>query len=74
MYIRKKLQKRRSSFETKVYAVKQVLELNRNKRVVAEEIGFSVNSVIGWVKIYEKHGEAGLQSKRHTFSQMIGTN
>ena len=64
MYVRKKLQKRRSSFETKVYAVNQVRELNRSKRVVAEEIGYSVNSVIGWVKIFEEHGEAGLQSKK----------
>ncbi len=64
MFIRKKLQKRRSPFETRMYAVKQVLELNRSKRVVAEEIGFSVNSVINWVKTFEQHGEAGLQSKK----------
>lgn len=63
MYIRKKLKKRRSPFETKLYAVTQVIEFNRNKRLVAEEIGFSVNSVINWVKTFEQYGEAGLQSK-----------
>lgn len=57
------MQKRRSSIETKLYAVQQVKELNRNKRVVAEEIGYSVNSVIAWVKIFDNHGEAGLQAK-----------
>lgn len=63
MYIRKKLKKRRSTFETKLYAVTQVIEFNRNKRLVAEEIGFSVNSVINWVKTFEQHGETGLQSE-----------
>jgi transposase len=64
MYVRKKLQKRRSSIETKLYAVQQVKELNRSKRVVAEEIGYSVNSVIAWVKIFDSHGEAGLRTKK----------
>lgn len=64
MYVRKKLQKRRSSIETKLYAVQQVKELNRSKRVVAEEIGYSVNSVIAWVKIFDGHGEAGLRTKK----------
>lgn len=63
MYTRKKLKKRRSLFETKLYAVTQVIEFNCNKRLVAEEIGFSVSSVINWVKTFEKYGEAGLQSK-----------
>ena len=64
MYVRKKLKKRRSPFETKKYAVTQVIEFHRSKRVVAEEIGFSVTSVINWVKTYEQFGEAGLQSKK----------
>ena len=64
MYVRKKLQKRRSSTETKLYAVQQVKELDRSKRVVAEEIGYSVNSVIPWVKIFDDHGEAGLRTKK----------
>lgn len=64
MFIRKKLQKRRSPFETKMYAVKQVLELNRSKGVVAEVIGFSVSAVIIWGKTFEQHGEASLQSKK----------
>ncbi|AOV07474.1 helix-turn-helix domain-containing protein [Sporosarcina ureilytica] len=69
MYIRKKLQKRRSPFETKMYAVKQVIEFHRSKRVVAEEIGISVSLVINWVKTFEQHGEAGLQSKKsHSLS------
>jgi transposase len=46
------------------YAVQQVKELNRSKRVVAEEIGYSVNSVIAWVKIFDDHGEAGLRTKK----------
>lgn len=63
VYIQKKLKKRRSPFETKKYAVTQVLEFHRSKRVVAEEIGFSVTSVINWVKTFQQYGDTGLQSK-----------
>ncbi len=72
MYVRKKLKKRRSPFETKKYAVTQVIEFHRSKRVVAEEIGFSVSSVINWVKTYEQYGEAGLQSKKSSLHSEDG--
>ena len=74
MYVRKKLKKRRSPFETKLYAVTQVIEFNRNKRLVAEEIGFSVTSVINWVKTYEQYGEVGLQSKKSPYFQRTSPN
>lgn len=64
MYIRKKLPKRHSSFETRVYAIRQVVEKQRSNREVADELGVHIHSVRHWVNNFKKNGEAGLESKK----------
>lgn len=63
MIIRKKKAKVNSTLDTRIYAVKEVVEKHRTNREVADELGVHIHSVRQWVNHFKQNGEAGLMSK-----------
>lgn len=63
MIIRKKKPKVNSTLDTRIYAVKEVVENHRTNREVADELGVHIHLVSQWGNNFKQDGEAGLMSK-----------
>ncbi len=59
--VKKKINQRRHSFETRLTAVKLYLEEGFTLRMIGEQLGISRDTICEWVQRYRAHGRAGLE-------------